>query len=187
LRGELAEYQARLEQQQRDAVDRETRHTSEIMQLNARLEPFIRTAAAKYPGVNVDQALERLRHELDDVRALASPPLLSIRSKDVQKRSDGGVILSVQFARSKDSAIGKIAVRFAIVDGGGGTARIQAIEPMGIAIGLRRAVASDGATATIEYSVPPGEDPGVRVVLSGPTRLTVEGNNGLQSAVLAAQ
>jgi hypothetical protein len=44
----------------------------QVHELNARLDPFIRIATQKYPGLSEGSALERLTRELADVRARTS-------------------------------------------------------------------------------------------------------------------
>lgn len=87
LRQEVTRYQSQLEEQARGSVERERHHAAELAKLNAKLEPFIRVAVARYPGLEVEDALGKLRNGIEEVRAIASPPVLSYVSHLVQASS----------------------------------------------------------------------------------------------------
>jgi hypothetical protein len=183
LRQQIGRLQARVEEEQKRSVDREQLHLAQVTELNARLGPFVRAATAKYPNMGVDQALKHLRDDLDQVRELAAPAVLSLGEHTVQRTSEG-YILGIQFKKSKNAPLGRLAFDLVLVPGSAG--RIRDVRPTGAAAELYVSVAPDGSKAKLEYSAL-GGDPGLVVALSGPARVRVVGNNGLQPILLEAR
>ena len=177
LHEDVTRYQGQLQEQSRASVEREERHAAELAKLNTKLEPFIRLAVARYPGINVDEALGKLQSQIAEVRKLASPPVLSYASHRVQA-SAGGPVLIVKFKRSKDAALGRIELRVSLPSGA--VARITRLSPAGSTMSVQTAISADGMAGSVSYSSPPGDDPGIIIGLSAPTRVQLAGNQGLQ-------
>jgi hypothetical protein len=181
LRQEVTRYQNRLEEEREVSSEREQRHLAQVAELNAKLGPFIKTALARYPGLGMNEALDRLREEIKEVRALASPPLLPYATHRIQQSREG-LIIQVRFSRSRDAALGRLVFRVTVPPTSSG--RIRAVMPSGIATSVNQLVSGDGSSANLEYSAQVGDDPGINVALSGPARVRIEGNNGLPPTVL---
>lgn len=73
FRKQIDHLRARIDEEQKGSVDREKLHLAQVTELNARLDPFIRSAKAKYPNMDVDQALEHLRGEMRDLKEKTAP------------------------------------------------------------------------------------------------------------------
>ncbi|HEX9736521.1 MAG TPA: hypothetical protein VGG06_31535 [Thermoanaerobaculia bacterium] len=181
LRQEIVTHQTRLEEERNESSDREQRHIAQLAELNSKLEPFIEAAISRYPDLSVGDALEQLSRQLEEVRAMASHPLLSYYESRVFPDPEGP-ILRVYFKRSKEGPLGKLEFRIDIVPGSSG--RIRDVGPYPMGLSVLSSLAIDGMTATIEFSVPGGDDPAVNIKLSGPAVIRVEGNYGLEPLVL---
>jgi hypothetical protein len=186
LRKEIAGYQLRLEDQQRQAAERDQRHLDEVKTLNAKLDPFIQAATSRYPGIDIAEALDRLGRELQEVRALASPPTLSYATHTITQTPEG-YALSVQLGLSKDAPLGKLQFKIALSPRSLGPwtqGLIRQVSGTGDTMSGASSIAPDGMAALLAYSSPGGDEPGVQVELSGPAQVRIEGNDGLQPIVI---
>lgn len=171
------EQTAQLQAEQARAEARSLELTGHIARLEARLDPFLQLASSRFPKLPEDDALAKLRAELDNVRKLASPPTISF-DRVIPGPGDG-YSLSILFKKDKPDPIG--TVEFAIAITADSTAVIREISPGQVAMSTRPWVAPDGRTAGLRYDIAGSEPPAINVTFSGPTAFEIVGSHGLES------
>jgi hypothetical protein len=182
LRLEVAGYQGQLEKERNESADRERSHLAQLLELNAKLDPFIKTAIARYPGLGVDEALERLRGQLEEVRAMASPPRLLYRSHAVERRGQH-LVLSVRLAPSKNVPLGALVFVAALPPSS--PAIITSFWPTldggaFLSGDNSKKIAEDGKKARLEYSLLGAGLATLELEVTAETEVRLEGNHDLQ-------
>jgi hypothetical protein len=177
-------YQKTLEGEHAASAAQERQHTEELTVLNKRLEPFVAAALAKYPGAGVDEALGKLRAETAEIRTMAEPPVISYGSHQVQ-RIPGGLTVLIWFKRSKDAFIGTINSSVTISPSQ--TTRLKAIAAAGLSMNPLPSLSADGTSGSVRFSPVGNSDPAIEVTLSGPARLRVVANQGMEPVFLDVQ
>ncbi len=153
-----------------------------LASVEAKLEPFVEVAKSRFPQLETEAALQRLREELDEVRRLAEPPEMRLESHTVRSLEQGHFVL-IKFSRSKDVPLGSL--QFAVALPVDTAARILELKPaVQLSMNVRSRISEDGKAGRLEFALPGSEDPAIKLLLSGAAPVRVEGNHNLQPFVI---
>lgn len=151
-----------------------------IMELSTKLEPFIKLAVAKYPQQNVDEGLELLRKEIAETKEMAKPNSISLSGSKTEV-VDGGYKVLLQFKPSKNIPLGLL--EFSAILPKSSHAKITQLWPTldggAFQSGNSPDISSDGKSAKVAYSLIGAGLPTIELRVTAPTRVTINGNNGL--------
>ncbi len=148
-----------------------------ITALQQTLDPFVDLARNKYPDLDTQVALKRLRANLDEVRELAEPPRLSLHSHEVQRTPEGLLVL-ITFTRTKDVPLGSLEYVAGLPTTS--TEKILEFRPALTSMNVRMQLSKDGKVARLSFDLSGSRGPRIKLLLSGPTAVRVQGNHNLE-------
>ncbi len=176
---------------------------SEVQRLETLLTPFRTIALERYTGSEREalrqladqigilqdadkqksEKITQLEAELNKTKSLAEPCKLALHSRAI-KKEENGYRVTLVFKPTKNERLGLLG--FAATLLGNSSERILDFWPASkgspfISGKDSKKIGDDGKSATLTYSLVGFGYPSVDLVVSGPTAVQIEGNNGLET------
>ncbi len=202
-RSQLYKDNARLQNENTELLRENEKQRAEIQRLETKLTPFRTIAIEKYT-LPEEQALKKLAEkiveledadrkksekisqlesELDHTKSLAEPCKLNLYSKNIKKEDDNYRV-TLLFRPTKNERLGQLVfVADLPIDSG---ERILDFWPTDntspfLSSNKSKKIAENGKSARLVYSLLSTGYPSVDLVVSGPTKVRIKGNNGIKT------
>jgi len=153
--------------------------------VESKLDPFVQMAKERFPTLDTEAALNKLQGELEEIRRLAAPPEIFIDAHTA-KMLDNGYFILIHLKASKNVPLGTVRFRAALPDAT--SAKILEFKPaIMMAMNVRTSISSDGRVADLQFAIPGSEGPSLKLLVSDPSRVRIEGSHGFRPVVINAE